>query len=62
MERTRRAEQRVRKLLELAHLIAADYFTKPSDELVFGIFHQLSMELGSADLQAPGAVAVGTVH
>ena len=62
MDKTKRAEQRVRKLLELAHLIAADYFTKPSDELVFGIFHQLSMELGSTDLQAPGAVAVGMVH
>jgi len=62
MDRTRQAEQRVRKLLELAHLIAADYFKTPSDELVFGVFHQLSMELGSTNLRAPGAGVVGTVH
>jgi len=62
MDKTRRAEQRVRKLLELAHLIAADYFKAPSDELVFGIFHQLSMELASTGLRAPGAGADRTVH
>lgn len=62
MDKTERAEQRVRKLLELAHLIAADYFKKPSDELVFGIFHQLSMELGPAALRTPGVEVVGTVH